>query len=339
VDAQAKQVLDEIKALSPVGSSDASDEQWLANFRCQTALLTAFGGTPEPIKSVSHLILPRADGALSVRLYRPREGRLPVIFHIRGGGGIAGTIDGHDTAMRALANRSGWLVAVPDYRLAPAHRFPSQLDDARYGLSELSENAADVGIDASRIVLSGDSIGGTIAAALAMQARQCSFAIAGLILLYPNTDLRRDAKYPSRTGEDGNIIDIAGLERQISLYLASETDRDDPFASPILARDLEEIPPTILITGGADPLRDEGEAFVSLLRNAGVAVDHERFEGMIHAFLQMRGSLNASDVAIDRIAKWLSELGVNPSSLQRPERSRSSASIRRPTASSGLVPR
>lgn len=306
MDPQARTILDTIETLAPDADPKADDARWLADFRYQTVLLKTFSGDPEPVHAITHLLLPSEAGPLVVRLYRPKPGPLPLLLHIHGGGAIAGSIDGHDAALRALANRTGWLVAAPAYRLAPEHRFPAQLNDSWTALLGLTERADMLDIDTSRIVVSGDSIGGTLATALASRAAaEGGPALQGQILLYPNTDLRHDANYPSRGSEDGNIIDAKSLERQIDLYLASNSDRTDPRASPILADDLAALPPTLLVTCENDPLRDEGEAYGQRLRDAGVTVDHDRFDGMVHAFLQMRGRMDATDRLIDRIARWL----------------------------------
>ncbi len=306
MDPQARTILDTIQTLAPDADPHADDARWLADFRYQTALLKTFSGDPEPIHAITHLMLPSGTGPLTVRLYRPKPGPLPILLHIHGGGAIAGSIDGHDPALRALANRTSWLVAAPAYRLAPEHRFPAQLDDSWTALQGLVAQADVLDIAPSRVVVSGDSIGGTLATALAARAAsEGEPALHGQILLYPNTDLRHDAAYPSRQSEDGDIIDAKSLERQIDLYLASDADRTDPSVSPILADDLATLPPTLLVTCENDPLRDEGEAYGQHLRDAGVAVDHDRFDGMIHAFLQMSGNLDATDRLLDRIAHWL----------------------------------
>lgn len=306
MDPQARTILDTIATLAPDADPMADDARWLADFRYQTALLKTFSGASEPVNAITHLLLPSEAGTLVVRVYRPKPGALPLLFHIHGGGAIAGSIDGHDPALRALAHRTGWLVAAPAYRLAPEHRFPAQLDDSWTALTELVAQTGALDIDATRIVASGDSIGGTLATALAARAiDESGPALSGQILLYPNTDLRSETDYPSRRSEDGNIIDAASLERQIDLYLASPDARTDPRASPILAENLSALPPTLLVTCENDPLRDEGEAYGRRLREAGVAVDHHRFDGMIHAFLQMAGRVNATERLFERIAAWL----------------------------------
>lgn len=299
MDQAVQATLDRIDALAPATSTDADDATWLAAFRCQTAMLREFSGAAEPVARIDHLV---ADGVV-IRLYRPRAGPLPVILHLHGGGAIAGSVDGHDPVLRTLANRTGWAVAAPAYRLAPDHRFPAQLDDAATALAHLHARGEDLGLDTTRIVVSGDSIGGTLATALAARTT----GLSGQMLFYPNTDLRRDAVYPSRRRHDGVIIARDALERQIDLYLADPAQRQDPAASPIRA-DVAGLPPTLIVTCGADPLADEGIAYADRMRGAGVAVDHEHVEGMIHAALQMRGAIPAADALFDRAAAWLARI-------------------------------
>ena len=229
------------------------------------------------------------------------------MLHIHGGGAIAGSVDGHDSPLRALANRTGWLVAAPLYRLAPEHPFPAMLDDIWDALNHLAAHADELDIDASRIVVSGDSIGGALTIALAMLVRDRGGPVLkGQIPIYPNADMRAGDYWPSRKENDGIIIGMKGMERQIDLYLKSPDQRTDPLASPILAESFANLPPALLIVCGADPLRDEGLALGKRLTDAGVPVREELFEGMIHAFLQMGGHTDATETLLVTIADWLS---------------------------------
>ncbi|AOR80644.1 alpha/beta hydrolase (plasmid) [Novosphingobium resinovorum] len=317
MDAEARDVLDYLARLAPAAEGTPDDARWLENFRYQTRLLAGLDAPPMELHSVSHVVVPRTSTpALAIRLYRPHPGRLPLLLHMHGGGAIAGSVDGHDAALRMLASRTGWLVAAPLYRRAPEHRFPAQLEDGWRALGHLRDQADTLNIDASTIVISGDSIGGTLANALAMRGRDAvretgSPAIAGQILLYPNTDLRRDADYPSRTRENGHIIALEDLERQIDLYLSRESDRHDPIVSPVLA-DPARLPSTLLVTCGADPLCDEGDAYGHLLASAGVPVRHDHFAGMIHAFMQTGGHTRATARLFDCIANWLQRFAPSP---------------------------
>jgi acetyl esterase len=297
MDRDAEAVLAWLAARKPA-SNAGDDAHWLADFRAQTALIGRLDGKLEPLFAIEH----RLVEGVPVRLYRPGTGRLPILFHLHGGGAIAGSLDGHDPALRRLAKRTGWIVAAPAYRLAPEARFPAQLEEAVAALSMVAE-------ETDRLVVSGDSIGGTLATALATTVRDRGGPVlAGQVLLYPNTDLRAHADYPSRRSEDGRIIEGDGLERQIDLYLGDRAQRDDPRASPILAADLTGLPPTFLATAAHDPLRDEGEAYAGRLRTAGNLIEHHRFAGALHGFLQMQGRLAASGLLFDRIVDWLTRL-------------------------------
>jgi len=298
MDDQARKILDTLAALAPHAAPNIDDAGWLANFRYQTALLRGFGGAAEPVCSVTMATL----GGIPVRRFQPQATETGVLLHLHGGGGVAGSLDTHDPMLRLLAARTGWAVIAPDYRLAPGHRFPAQLDDG-YAVLVAAEAEAR-----GRLVVSGDSIGATLATALTMMARdRAGPRITGQILFYPNTDLRRGADYPSRSSEDGKIILAADLERQIGLYVGEEVDREDPLASPLLAERLADLPAALIATCEHDPLRDEGEAYAHRLRVAGVAVAHHRVPGMIHAFLQMAGEVDASTAFLAVVKRWLDD--------------------------------
>lgn len=300
---QVRTILDMLARWAPKKEEAIpNDTLWLSEFRYQTDLLRHLSGWPEPGVEISH----RLCGSVVVRLYRPSEGRLPLLLHMHGGGGVAGSVAGHDVPLRALAKATGCLVAAPLYRLAPEHRFPAQLDDGWEALRYLVMDSGALGVDRHRIVISGDSIGATLATTLARwTSHRDGPRIAGQILLYPNTDLRAEADYSSRRSEDGNIISADDLARQIDLYLVTPRQREHPDASPILADDLRGAPPALIVTCGADPLRDEGEAYARRLIDAGVAVRHHRYDGMIHAFMQMGGCFDATANLFEQIAQWL----------------------------------
>lgn len=298
MDDTVQQVLDTLEALAPKVPADVDDAGWLANFRYKTALLRTLSGPSLPMALVSL----RTLAGVPVRSYRPTSEETPILFHLHGGGGVAGSLDGHDPVLRLLAQRTGWTVVAPNYRLAPTWPFLAQLEDCYAALIAVAAEAPG-----RRVVVSGDSVGGTLATALTMLARdRAGPDIAGQLLFYPNTDLRREAQYPSRRSEDGKIIAKADLERQIELHLG-EGDRHDPLISPILAQ-LAGLPAALIVTCEHDPLRDEGEAYVQRLRDAGTAVEHHRIPGMIHAFLQMAGKLDASEAILAIVRRWLTAL-------------------------------
>lgn len=302
MDDTVRQVLDTLEALAPKVPADIDDAGWLANFRYQTALLRTFSGPSLPMDQVSL----RTLAGVPMRIYRPAYDEAPILFHLHGGGGVAGSLDGHDPVLRLLAQRTGWTVVAPDYRLAPEQPFLAQLEDCYAALIAVGAEA-----QGRRLVVSGDSIGGTLATALTMLARDRGGPkIAGQLLFYPNADLRHEAVYPSRRSEDGKIIAKTDLERQIILHLG-EGDRYDPHISPILA-DVTGLPAALIVTCEHDPLRDEGEAYVQRLRVAGIAVEHHRISGMIHAFLQMAGAFDTSEIILPIVRQWLAARHESP---------------------------
>ncbi|WP_425989175.1 alpha/beta hydrolase [Brevundimonas sp. TWP2-3-2] len=305
----AQGVLDDLAGWKPAADASAADEVWLASFRSQTAALARFSGVAERLHEVRHVFADSPNGPLPIRIYRPSPGYLPVLLHIRGGGGIAGSLDAHDAALRALAKTTGWAVAAPDYRLAPEAPFPAQLDDSEVALRWLVKHGREWALDADRLVVSGDSIGGTLATALAVRARDAQIPLAGQILLFPNVDLRQDAPYHSRQTENGRIIEQVDLERQIDVYLNRSADRLNPEASPLLQLAPSIGEPILLVTCSADPLRDEGQTYGCQLLAAGARLHEECLEGALHAVLQMRGRVKEADTLFERISHWLFDVG------------------------------
>ncbi|KAK0361217.1 hypothetical protein LTR94_024244 [Friedmanniomyces endolithicus] len=258
-------ILAELAADKPrrdTGTSTPDDDRlWLADFRAQTHRLARLSGPPDPAVGIEHVVGPRG---VILRLYTPRRLKKGVLIHVRGGGGVAGSLDDHDPALRLLAAETSRKVIAPDYRLAPSSPFPAQLEDAR-GALEWALSKPNAFVEDQPLFISGDSIGGALAAAIAHEDAQTTRALAGQILMYPNTDLRRDAAWPSRAKNDGNIIDLSDLDRQIDLYLG-QTPRDDPRASPLLVDTLRRGVEAFIVTCGLDPLEDEALAFISRLK-------------------------------------------------------------------------
>ena len=311
VDPAAQQVLDQIAA-APGPDHPLSETERVSAFRAAYAGATQLAGEPEAVASVEDQTIAGARGAIPVRIYRPSPGTTagPALIWLHGGGFIAGDLDTHDAPLRAIANRIGFPVLAVAWSLAPEHPYPAGLEDAFAVLQSAARGEAMAGIDPARLAIGGDSAGGGLAAALAFVSRaRHGPPIAAQVLVYPNTDLTGDwARYPSWTEHDGRVLDRGDMERNFALY-AGDADRTQPGISPIRAANLAGLPPTLMITGEADPQRDEGEAYASRLREAGVPVDHTRYPGMIHGFLQMAGALRAGREAIDEIGQWLAPLG------------------------------
>lgn len=240
---------------------------------------------------VQDLAVPARDGAaLPLRLYAPAEGALPVLLYFHGGGFTVGSIATHDILCRELARRSGCAVASLDYRLAPGHRFPVAANDAWDALAWLGSQGGAIGIDPGRIAVGGDSAGGTLAAACAIQARDAGLPLALQLLFYPGCAPWQDSPSHDRYGR-GLLLDVELIQFFFSQYLRSDADRQDWRFAPLVADDVDGVAPAWFGLAECDPLVDEALAYADKLRAAGVAVDLALYRGVTHEFIKMGRAL------------------------------------------------
>jgi acetyl esterase len=251
-----------------------------------------------------------------LRLYRPlgsaTEARLPALVYFHGGGWVIGDLDTHDTLCRQLANGSGCAVVSVDYRLAPEHRFPCAVDDSLAATQWVSRHAAELGLDASRLAVGGDSAGGNLAAVVALLLRNAPPEIAGAgaderaaapvlrlqLLIYPATDMRRVAPSHTSNGQ-GYLLTRDTIDYFCGHYIPTDAgDLADVKASPLLHPDLRDLPPALVLTAGYDPLRDEGLHYAQRLTEAGVRTSLVCFERQIHGFILMGRVLDEANTAV-----------------------------------------
>ncbi|WP_231183294.1 alpha/beta hydrolase [Haladaptatus sp. DYF46] len=257
------------------------------------------------VEFVRDLSVPGPRGEIPIRVYRPDVQDAPVVVFYHGGGWTLGTLDSIDGVCRELANRADCVVVSVDYRLAPEHPFPAGVDDAVAALEWVAENAATFGGDPSRLGVAGTSAGGNLAAVTALYARDFDGPeLSHQSLLYPVTDHAFDTESYEENG-DGPLLSRADMEWFWNHYLRSPVDGENPFASPLRARDLADLPPATVVTCGHDPLRDEGIAYAERLANADVAVEHDHYPGMAHGFLSLTGDVTTADDAMDAVAESL----------------------------------
>jgi acetyl esterase len=256
------------------------------------------------------ITIPGPAGDIPARLYRPQgsaaDDTLPVLVYYHGGGWTIGDIDTHDATTRLLANRAGIAVVSVDYRLAPEHVFPAAVDDCFAATQWIATNGSELGVDGSRLAVGGDSAGGNLAAVVALMARDAGGPEIRLqVLVYPGVDARL-AHASIDENATGLLLTKQDMEWFYGHYgLGSVVQADDWRLSPMLAESHAGLPPAVVITAEYDPLRDEGNAYADVLREAGVEVDHQQYDGMIHAFFTMAGEVDAADDAQERVAKAL----------------------------------
>jgi len=242
-----------------------------------------------------------ADGVAG-RLYRPNDRKdLGLLVFYHGGGWVLGSMNTHDDVCRKLALAMGHAVLSVDYRLAPEFAFPEPLNDCIVALRWAHANAAELGIDATRIAVGGDSAGGNLAAVVAnLQPVPLKFQM----LIYPVTDATRSSQSYKDNGE-GYRLTAAGMKWFCDHYLSGSIGTPtDPRVSPLFAdaTTLTSAPPAIVITAEYDPLRDEGEQYAHRLIEAGVACSLTRYYGQVHGFFSMSQYVDDGASAIAQAA-------------------------------------
>jgi len=258
-----------------------------------------FEDPPRALARVEDRTIPGPGGELPIRLYRPRLGGdpMPILVYFHGGGGVIGDIETHDGLCRILAHAGDSLVLSVEYRLGPEDPFPAAPDDALAAFLWTARHASELHCDPSRIAVGGDSMGGNLAAVVSQLARDAGHERpCAQLLLYPGTD-RGEPTRSQRLFAEGFLLTDATLEWFLRLYLGG-ADHRDPRVSPLRHPNLGELPPTVLVTAGFDPLRDEGKAYADALAEAGVEVRYRCHEGLIHGFAQMTGAVGAAHRAV-----------------------------------------
>ncbi|MBV2355259.1 alpha/beta hydrolase [Streptomyces sp. J2-1] len=243
-------------------------------------------------------------GTVRTRIVRPKgaSGPLPVIFYIHGAGWVFGDDTTHDRLVRELATGAGAAAVFPVYDLAPEARYPTQIEQNHAAARWVVAEGAAHGLDASRIAVCGDSVGGDMAAVLAQMAKdRGDVPLVAQILLYPVTDARFDTASYTQFA-DGYYLTRDGMIWFWDQYTTDPAQRDERYASPLRASldDLRGLPPALVITDEADVLRDEGEAYAARLREAGVPVTGVRVLGMVHDFLMLDGLRDCHGTAVAR---------------------------------------
>ena len=249
-------------------------------------------------------------GPIPVRIYWPPEnadgpaGPAPVTMFFHGGGFALGDLDTHDATAREHAVAAHTVVVSVDYRLAPEHPFPAAVDDVWAATCWVVANAGELGADASRLAVAGDSAGGTLSAVVAQLARDARVPdgpqVAFQLLWYPS--VMWDTSLPSFTeNAEAPVLDNAAMAAFTEWY-AGHLDMADPPATlaPGRAADLSGLAPAYIAVAGHDPLRDDGIRYAELLAAAGVPVELHRADTLVHGYLGYSGVVPAATAATER---------------------------------------
>ncbi|NUR03941.1 MAG: alpha/beta hydrolase [Streptomyces sp.] len=250
-------------------------------------------------------------GQVRTRVVRPAgaTGALPVIVYIHGAGWVFGNAHTHDRLVRELAVGTGAAVVFPEYDLSPEARYPVAIEQNYAVAKWVVEQGAAKGLDGSRVAVAGDSVGGNMTAALTLMAKQRGdVRPAAQVLFYPVTDASFDTPSYHQFAE-GYFLRRDAMQWFWDQYTTNEAERAQITASPLRAttEQLTGLPPALVITGEADVLRDEGEAYANKLREAGVPVTAVRYQGIIHDFVMLNAlrETHAAEAAISQAVGML----------------------------------
>ncbi len=300
LDPQARAVLDQLAALGLPAVNEVSPEQARANMKLRPR-------APGPeIAKVEDRSIPGPDGDVPVRIYIPEgSGPFPILMWYHGGGWVIGDLESADGPSRHLCVGADCVVVSVDYRLAPETKFPGPAEDCYAATQWVMNNAAAINGDPARVAVGGDSAGGNLAAAVSLMARDRNGpAISFQLLVYPVTE-RNFSTASYHDNATGYSLTQAGMRWFWDQYLADDADAANPYAAPAQAANLSGLPPALVITAEFDPLRDEGEAYAVLLRNAGVPTQATRYDGMIHGFFAMPAVLDQGRRAVNEATSAL----------------------------------
>ena len=261
-----------------------------------------------PIGRIEDRALPGPAGDVRARIYTPIAAggaALPCLVFFHGGGFVVGNIESHDAMCRVLANEAGVKLIAIDYRLAPEAKFPAAVEDAFAAVKWVEANAMDLDIDANRIAVGGDSAGGNLAAVASIMARdEGQLRLKFQLLIYPWLDFAEAARSREEFA-NGYFLDEPTIAWFARSYANSPDDYSDYRMSPLHAASHKNLPPAHLVTAGYDPLRDEGRAYASKLREAGVPVSYSEYAGLIHGFANMTAAIDEGRQAVKEIAAAL----------------------------------
>jgi len=241
-------------------------------------------GEKETVFQIEEEIVFKEENPIRLRIYRPNDTKnLPAIVYFHGGWFNAGSLDSHDTPLRQLTNLIQATIISVDYRLAPEHPFPAGLNDCEFAVQWIIENAASLHINPDNISIAGDSAGGALAATITRKFRE---KIRMQFLIYPVTD--NSLKTASwNTFQNGPLLDLEGGIQAWNWYLPTTENQNNPYAIPLLAEDLDALPPTFIAVAEYDPLRDEAIQYAEKLQTKGITVKLNLYNGTTHGFFQM----------------------------------------------------
>lgn len=307
------------QALAATEDLSPYSEMPIAEARAQAMRSFVSTQSKIPVQSVYDTEFTGPAGATRVRVYTPPgTGPHPLVLYFHGGGFVVLGLDSHDELCRRLCVGSSTVVLSVDYRLAPEHKFPAAPDDCLAATRWAVTNAAELGADATRMAVAGDSAGACLAAVTALRLRDEGGPpyLCAQLLFYPVTD------YPSQPPRSyyryGNGYGLTSKTMKWfwEQYLPAQSAGAHPHASPLRFENLADLPPAYVVVAEYDLLRDEGEAFASRLIAAGISTTMRCAGGLNHGFLKYAGAIEVVDAEFEAACDWLRGTLERPPTLK-----------------------
>ncbi len=248
-------------------------------------------------------------GPVKIRIFTPKVDEiLPVIVFFHRGGWVFGSIEESEVICRKLANETGAIVVAVSYRLSPEQKFPIPLEDCYDATKWIVENAESFSGNCKKVIVSGESAGGNLAAAVAIMARDLNqFLVIGQLLLNPilTNDLDIEAYEES---PDKSLISLQNMQFFLGAYLSSPQDGENPYVSPVKSKDLSKLPPAFIVTSEHDALKHEGALYAEALQKVGIPVQLKCYPDVIHGFLNLPLAGAVKKEAVEDIAVCVKNL-------------------------------
>lgn len=303
-------ILQQLADQMPIPDSEELDIAAWRSTADGLAAMTVGPHGPIQIASVEDRVIAGPNCAIPIRIYRPEGPASGTLHHLYGGGWVVGNIDIIDNFARLLARDLSMVVVTNNYRLAPEFPFPAAFNDCIAAATWVLDHLEELGGAARPAVLSGESAGGNLAAAVALELRdqRSRSGFDAQLLINPAVDLREaTVNRPSYRADADPMLRTRDVVQLYPIYCAGH-DRSDPRLSPLGAVNVAGLPPAVIAVLSVDPLRDEAVEYAERLREALVRVELIEFPDLTHGFCGLTELVPAAARAVGEMLYRLKEV-------------------------------